>query len=191
MSDATDTAIAQLQQDVAALTDAEGKAVTLLNGLATQLAAAIAAASNSGATPTQLSELNDLHAAITTATSGLVQAVATDTPAAPPPPPPPTITIDEVNTITGTAPFTVSGSLAAEGGESPYAFTFTGDVPGVTFNADGTYSGLITDAFTGSTSAVATDANGVASAPASIGFSIAAAAPPPPPTGDDVIQPED
>lgn len=182
MSDATDTAIAQLQADVSELATAEASAVALLNGLAQQLKDAIAGASNAGATPTQLAALSELHATLQQNIAGLAAAVTADTPVATPPPPPPVITIGEVATITGTAPFSVSGSLSANGGQSPYVFAETGAVPGVMFLPNGSYSGLITDAFTGSVSVVATDANGVASAPQSVGFLISAA-----PAGDDTM----
>lgn len=181
MSDATDTAIAQLQADVSALATAEASAIALLNGLAQQLKDAIAGASNAGATPTQLAALSELHATLQQNIAGLAAAVTADTPVATPPPPP-VITIGEVPTITGTAPFSVSGALSANGGQGPYSFVATGDVPGVTFGSGGSFSGLITDAFTGSVSVVATDANGVASAPQSVGFLISAA-----PAGDDTL----
>lgn len=181
MSDATDTAIAQLQSDVSALADQESAAIALLSGLAQQLKDAIAAASNTGATPTQLAALSELHATLQTKIADLAAAVVANTPVATPPPPP-VITIGEVPTITGTAPFSVSGSLSASGGQSPYVFAETGAVPGVMFLPNGSFSGLITDAFTGSVSVVATDANGVASTPQSVGFLIAAA-----PADDDTL----
>lgn len=86
MSDATDAAIETLKADVTALADKEAAAVTLLNGLASQLQAALAAAQNKGATPAQLSDLNDLNTKLSAMTVDLAQAITADTPAPPPPP---------------------------------------------------------------------------------------------------------
>jgi hypothetical protein len=88
MSDSTDAAIAALQADVQAEADVVHSAVTLLNGLSAQLAAALSSAQNQGASPAQLSELNDLQHAIEASTASLAAAVAADTPAPAPAPAP-------------------------------------------------------------------------------------------------------
>jgi hypothetical protein len=85
MSGTTDTLtaeIAALQADVAADSTVEASAVTLIDGFAAQLAAAVAAASAAGATPDQLSALNALHTSIEASSAGLSAAVAANTPAA-------------------------------------------------------------------------------------------------------------
>lgn len=80
---ATQAAVEALTADVANLTTVEQSAVAAINGLAAQLAAAIASASDKGATDAQLAALNDLHTAITGDASELAAAVAANTPAAP------------------------------------------------------------------------------------------------------------
>lgn len=75
----TDQAIAALTTSVANLTTAEASAETLLTGLSTALAAALASASNAGATDTQLAELTALQASIDSGKDGLVAAVAANT----------------------------------------------------------------------------------------------------------------
>lgn len=80
---ALDDQITALTSDVAALTTAEKSAVALITGLAAQLAAAILAAQNVGATAAQLQALTDLHTAITGDTAELAAAVAANTPTAP------------------------------------------------------------------------------------------------------------
>lgn len=82
MSQLTDE-IAALQADVQAETTVNQSAITLINGFAQQLADAIAAAQNAGATPEALQALNDLHAAVTDNTAQLAAAMN------PPPPVPP------------------------------------------------------------------------------------------------------
>lgn len=57
-------------------------AVTLINGFAAQLAAAVAAAVAAGATPVQLQALTDLGTTITAKTTALAAAVTANTPAA-------------------------------------------------------------------------------------------------------------
>lgn len=76
-------AITKLQGDVAALTTADTAAVTLLNGLSTQLAKVIAELAANGVTPDQMQALTDLSAAIETNTTNLAAAVTANTPAAP------------------------------------------------------------------------------------------------------------
>ncbi len=80
---AMDDNITALQADVAADTTAVASAITLIDGFAAQLAAAIAAAQAAGGTPAQLQALTDLHTAVTANTAGLSAAVAANTP--PPP----------------------------------------------------------------------------------------------------------
>jgi len=81
---ALDDKIAALQAEVANNTTVEKSAVTLLQGLSSQLAAAIAAAANAGATPAQLQALTDLQTALNTNDTDLAAAIAANTPAAPP-----------------------------------------------------------------------------------------------------------
>jgi hypothetical protein len=76
--------ISGLQTDVANDTTVVGSVVTLIQGLATQLAAAIAAAGSNGATPDQLAALNALQTQINTNASTLAAAVAANTPAGSP-----------------------------------------------------------------------------------------------------------
>ena len=83
-ADSLSAEISGLQADVANDTTVVGSAVTLIQGLATQLAAALAAATNAGATPDQLAALNALQTDINTNASNLAAAVAANTPAAPP-----------------------------------------------------------------------------------------------------------
>jgi glutamine synthetase type III len=89
-SDSLAAEITGLQTDVAAETTVVGSAVTLIQGLASSLAAAIAAAGNQGATSDQLASLNALQTQINTDVSSLAAAVAANTPAAPAPAPAPT-----------------------------------------------------------------------------------------------------
>lgn len=76
-------AIDQLTADVQAETTANQGAITLINGFAAQLAAAVAAAQSAGATPAQLQALSDLSASIEANSSALASAVTANTPAAP------------------------------------------------------------------------------------------------------------
>lgn len=80
---ALDAAITKLQADVAAEKTVEDSAVTLLQGLSAQLAAALAAAANAGATPAQLQALTDLSTTLEANTTTLSAAVTANTPAAP------------------------------------------------------------------------------------------------------------
>ena len=80
---ALDDKITALQAEVTANTTVEQSAVALLNGLSTQLAAAIQAAKDAGATAAQLQSLTDLNTALNKNDTDLAAAVAANTPAAP------------------------------------------------------------------------------------------------------------
>ena len=84
MSDSVAAELATLQADVSAETTVEASAITLIQGFAAQLAAAVAAAQAAGATPAQLASLSTLGTTITTSSAALAAAVAANTPAAPP-----------------------------------------------------------------------------------------------------------
>lgn len=75
MSGTIDTNLTQLKSDVAALTGVVTSAEALISGFAQQLAAAISAAQNQGATPEELQAFNDLHNSLTAETQSLAQAV--------------------------------------------------------------------------------------------------------------------
>lgn len=75
---ATDQNFANLQASVAQETTVEASAVTLLNGLSAQLAAAIAAANNGDS-----AALPALQAQIDTSSAALAAAITANTPAAP------------------------------------------------------------------------------------------------------------
>jgi hypothetical protein len=86
------TAMAALDDDLTALqaqiaTDAtvEASAVTLIQGIAGQVAAATAAALAAGATPAQLATLTGLTTSLAANDTALAAAVAANTPAAPTP----------------------------------------------------------------------------------------------------------
>lgn len=90
MSDTLAAEITQLQTDVTALTAEVTTANTTIGTFATQLAAALAAATGAGATPEQLQALTDLHTAITGATASLDSTIAANPlPVAPAPVEPP------------------------------------------------------------------------------------------------------
>lgn len=74
-----DTDIAQLQADVTALTTVVASATALINGIAGQIAAAVAAAQAAGATPTELQALTDLHTALSAEVTNLGTAVTANT----------------------------------------------------------------------------------------------------------------
>lgn len=76
MADSVQAAIDQLTADVAAETAANQSAITLIQGFAAQLAAAVAAAQAAGATPAQLQALTDLAAGVENNTAALAAAVA-------------------------------------------------------------------------------------------------------------------
>jgi len=77
-----DDAITALQNEVTAEEAVEQSAITLINGIASQIAAAVAAATAAGATPAQLAEITALQASITTSSQALAAAVSANTPAA-------------------------------------------------------------------------------------------------------------
>ena len=76
---ALDDEITQLTAQVANDTTVEGSAVTLIDGFAAQLAAAVAAAAAAGATPAQLASLQALGTALTNNNTSLAAAVAANT----------------------------------------------------------------------------------------------------------------
>ena len=76
--------ITALQTAVATETTVNQSAITLINGFAGQLAAAVAAATAAGATADQLSTLSSLQAQITTSADALAAAVTANTSAATP-----------------------------------------------------------------------------------------------------------
>lgn len=76
---ALDDAISALGTKVAALTSVVASTKELLKGLREQLAAAIAAAANAGATPAQLEALNALTVTLGTQEDDLAAAVAEGT----------------------------------------------------------------------------------------------------------------
>jgi hypothetical protein len=79
---ALDNAISALQTEVANQTTVDASAVTLMQGLSTQLAAALAAAANAGATPTQLAALTALQTSLAGNDTTMAAAVTANTPAA-------------------------------------------------------------------------------------------------------------
>lgn len=83
MSQLTDE-IAALRTEVAEDTTVIESAVTLINGFAANLASAIAAAIEAGATPESLATLNELKATLTTEKTRLAEAVAANIPPVPP-----------------------------------------------------------------------------------------------------------
>jgi hypothetical protein len=80
-----DDQITALTAQVEANTTVEKSALALIQGFAAQLAAAVAAASAAGATPTQLAALNALGTTIKANDDELAAAVAANTVAAPTP----------------------------------------------------------------------------------------------------------
>jgi|SRR5581483_99563 len=87
--DSLSNEITQLTAAVTAEQTVNQSAITLINGFAAQLQAAVAAATAAGATPDQLAALNGLQTQITTSTAALAAAVSANTP--PPPPPTPAV----------------------------------------------------------------------------------------------------
>jgi len=79
-----DDNIVALQQTVAADTTVVQSAVSLINGIAQQIADAVAAAMAAGATADELKSLTDLGTSIQGNTQQLADAVQANTPAAPP-----------------------------------------------------------------------------------------------------------
>lgn len=82
MSDTLTAEISALQSDVVAETSVNQSAVTLLQGLSSQLKTALAQAQAAGATPAQLSALNTVSTSLQSNTASLAAAVAANTPAA-------------------------------------------------------------------------------------------------------------
>lgn len=78
-----DDKIAELTTEVANDSTVIASAVTLINGFAAQLAAAIAAALAAGATATQLQSLTDLKTTLLANDDALAAAVAANTPPIP------------------------------------------------------------------------------------------------------------
>lgn len=74
-----DALIAQVDQDQTVI----GSAVTLINGIAAQITAAVNAALAGGATAAQLAPLTDLTTSLAAADQALATAVANNTPAGP------------------------------------------------------------------------------------------------------------
>jgi len=83
MANGLDDKISALQAAVAEETTVEQSAITLLNGLSEQLAAALQAAQNAGATPEQLASFDTLAGAISNNSTALAASVAANTPVAP------------------------------------------------------------------------------------------------------------
>lgn len=77
-----------LQAQVAATVTVEGSAVTLINGFAARMQAAVDAALAGGATAAQLAPVQDEINAMKTSSDALAAAVTANTPAAPPAPGP-------------------------------------------------------------------------------------------------------
>lgn len=84
-----DDQISALQAEVAKQSTVDQSAVTLIQGLSSQLAAALTAAQNAGATPTQLAALSALQTQLSANDTGLAAAVTANTPIPPTPPAPP------------------------------------------------------------------------------------------------------
>lgn len=79
------TEIGDLKTDVQNATTVNASAIALLSGLSSQLAAALAAAAAAGATADQLASLDALRAQLETNTTGLADAIITNTPQGGPP----------------------------------------------------------------------------------------------------------
>jgi len=76
---ALDDAIAALTAQVESDTAVESSAVTVINGIAGQVAAAVAAAQAAGATPAQLDALNKLVPTLKNSADTLAAAIAANT----------------------------------------------------------------------------------------------------------------
>ena len=74
------TALDQATADIASLTTTVQGAVSTMNTLAADLAAALAAAQNAGATPAQLAELQAIHTNLVAQNAALAAAVSSDQP---------------------------------------------------------------------------------------------------------------
>lgn len=89
MASELDTGLAALTAQVQANTDVVQSAVTLVQGFAAQIEAAVQAALAAGASPEELKAVTDAVAAIKADDDALAAAVAANTQPPPPPPPPP------------------------------------------------------------------------------------------------------
>ena len=106
-----DDGIKQLRDDVAALKTVDDSAVALISGFQAQLAAAVQAALDAGASPAELQSLTDLHTAIQAEKDNMAAAVAANTPAPAPAPssaPSDTTTSDTTSSTTSTTTNTPS-----------------------------------------------------------------------------------
>ena len=83
---ALDDKIEALQAEVTNETNVSQSALTLIQGIGTQIAAAVAAATAAGATPEQLTELTTLQSTLAANDAALSAAVAANTPAPAPAP---------------------------------------------------------------------------------------------------------
>ena len=77
--DQLDTDIAALQADVTNATTVTQSAVTLINGISAQIAAAVAAATAAGATPAQLDAIQAVQTSLEANTAALSAAVQANT----------------------------------------------------------------------------------------------------------------
>lgn len=82
---AIEQGLTDLGTDVEGLTTVVGSAEALISGFAQQLADAIQAAKDAGASPEQIQKLSDLHSALSSKTAELAAAVAAATPGQPDP----------------------------------------------------------------------------------------------------------
>jgi hypothetical protein len=95
MSSTADTLAAEIASLTAAVQAEQTvtqSAVTLINGFAAKLDAAVAAASAAGATPAQLTALSTLSSEIASSSTALAAAVSANTPPPPPAPAPAPVT---------------------------------------------------------------------------------------------------
>jgi len=79
---ALDTALATLQSQVTSTETVDDSAIALINGIAAQIAAAVAKAVAAGATPAELQAVSDLGTSLKAKSDALAAAVAANTPAA-------------------------------------------------------------------------------------------------------------
>lgn len=163
-------ALAALEAAVAAETTITAGAVTLIQGLKTQLDAAIAA-NNDG----DDSLLTDLSTQLGASHDALAQAVTANTPATPPAgdgsgatggtttggdtgSTAATISISPTTLTNGTVGQSYTATLGATGGTSPYAWGTKDSLPdGLTLNGDGTITGTPSTAGDTTFVAVASD----------------------------------
>jgi|HubBroStandDraft_5_1064220.scaffolds.fasta_scaffold275025_3 hypothetical protein len=81
-TNALDQAIAALTTQVNETETVDQSAITLIDGINAQIAAAVAAAQAAGATPAELSELTALQASLSAQSTALAAAITANTPAA-------------------------------------------------------------------------------------------------------------